>query len=185
VEPDDRAALVALARSLGVPEPEFTGWVDDADLSRHLAAVDAICCLRNPVLEGASASLILAMRTGRPVLVSDHGPYAEIPDGLVLKCRPGREATDVRLHLEALLADPAPARAMAERARAYAEATFTAGAYAPRLLAHVDRVTETLPAVRAGRGLGRTLAGFGMAPDDPAGERVAAALDDLLDRRRA
>ena len=103
-------------------------------MPRHLAAVDAICCLRNPVLEGASASLILAMRTGRPVLVSDHGPYAEIPDGLVLKCRPGHEATDVRLHLEALLADPAPARAMAQRARAYAKATFTASGYVDRLL---------------------------------------------------
>jgi glycosyltransferase involved in cell wall biosynthesis len=182
-EPAEREALGGLARALGVPEPEITGWVEDADMPRHLAAADAICCLRNPVLEGASASLILAMRTGRPVLVSDHGPYAEVPDGLVLKCRPGQEATDVRLHLEALLADPAPARAMAGRARAYAEATFTAKNYADRLLALVDRATEALPAVRAGMGLGRTLAGFGVAPDDPAAGRVAAALDDLLDRR--
>ena len=183
VEPAERAALGELARSLGVPEPEFTGWVEEADMPRHLAAVDAICCLRNPVLEGASASLILAMRSGRPVLVSDHGPYADVPDGLLLKCRPGHEATDVRLHLEALLADPAPARAMAERARAYAAETFTAGRYVDRLLALVDRATEGLPAVRAGMAIGRTLAGFGMAPDDPAGARVAAALDDLLDRR--
>lgn len=183
VEPAERAAIGDLARSLGVPEPEFTGWVDDADMPRHLAEVDVMCCLRNPVLEGASASLVLAMRSGRPVLVSDHGPYAEVPDGLVLKCRPGHEAADVRLHLEALLADPAPARAMAARARAYAEETFTAKRYADRLLAHIDRVTEHLPAVRAGLGLGRTLAGFGMAADDPAGRRVADALDDLLDRR--
>ncbi|HYI83723.1 MAG TPA: glycosyltransferase, partial [Acetobacteraceae bacterium] len=183
-EPAEQQALVSLARSLGVPEPEFTGWVEEADMPRHLAAVDAICCLRNPVLEGASASLILAMRTGRPVLVSDHGPYAEIPDGLVLKCRPGHEATDVRLHLEALLVDPAPARAMAKRARAYAEATFTASGYVDRLLPHIDRVTAGLPAVRAAMGLGRTLAGFGMGGDDPAAGRVAAALDDLLDRRR-
>ena len=182
-EPAERAALGELARALGVPEPEVTGWVEDADMPRQLAAADVLCCLRNPVLEGASASLIVAMRSGRPVLVSDHGPYADVPDGLVLKCRPGREATDVRLHLEALLADPAPARAMAERARAYAEATFTAEGYADRLLAFVDRATETLPAVRAAMALGRTLGGFGTPPDDPAGERVAAALDDLLDRR--
>lgn len=183
-ERPERDALLALARSLGAPEPEFTGWVDDDEMARQLAAVDVMCCLRNPVLEGASASLIVAMKSGRPVLVSDHGPYAEVPDGLVLKCRPGSEATDVRLHLEALLADPAPARAMAGRARAYAEATFTARGYADRLLAHMDRVAETLPAVRAGMALGRTLAGFGMPPDDPAGERAARALDDLLDRRR-
>lgn len=182
VEPAERAALLDLARSLGVPEPEFTGWVEDADLPDLMADVDAICCLRNPVLEGASASLVVAMRSGRPVLVSDHGPYAEVPDGLVLKCRPGHEATDVRLHLEALLADPAPARAMAARARAYAEATFTARNYADRLLALVDRATEGLPGVRAAMGLGRALAGFGMPPDDPAGDRIAAALDDLLDR---
>lgn len=182
-EPGERAALGGLARSLGVPEPEITGWVEDADMPRHLATADVLCCLRNPVLEGASASLIVAMRSGRPVLVSDHGPYADLPDGLVLKCRPGHEATDMRLHLEALLADPAPARAMAERARAYAEETFTAKGYADRLLAHLDRVTENLPAVRTAMDLGRTLAGFGMPPDDPAGGRVAEALDDLLDRR--
>jgi glycosyltransferase involved in cell wall biosynthesis len=183
VEPAEQTALGDLARSLGVPEPEFTGWVEDAELARRMSDVDAICCLRNPVLEGASASLILAMRSGRPVLVSDHGPYAEVPDGLVLKCRPGHEATDVRLHLEAFLAEPAPARAMAERARAYAAETFTARNYADRLLALLDRATEGLPAVRAGMGLGRTLAGFGMPPDDPAADRVAAALDDLLGRR--
>ena len=183
VEPAERAALQDLARSLGAPAPEFSGWVDDAEMRRRLASVDAICCLRSPVLEGASGSLILAMMSGRPVLVSDHGSYAEIPDGLVLKCRPGAEAPDVQRHLEALLADPAPARAMAERARAYAEATFTASGYADRLLSHLDRVTETLPAVRAGLRLGQTLGGFGMPPDDPAGLRVADALDDLLDRR--
>jgi glycosyltransferase involved in cell wall biosynthesis len=183
VEPAERAALLGLARSLGAPAPEFTGWVDDAEMRRRLASADAICCLRSPVLEGASGSLILAMLSGRPVLVSDHGSYAEVPDGLVLKCRPGAEAADVRRHLEALLADPAPARTMAARARAYAEATFTAEGYAERLLAHVDRVTETLPVVRAAMGLGRTLAGFGMPLDDPAGERIAGALDDLLDRK--
>lgn len=184
IEAVERQALLTLARSHAVPEPDFAGWVEEADMPHRLAEVDAICCLRNPVLEGASASLILAMRTGRPVLVSDHGPYADVPDGLVLKCRPGQEATDVRLHLEGLLADPTPARAMAERARAYAEATFTARNYADRLLPHIDSVTESLPAVRAAMGLGRTLAGFGMAMDDPAVGRMAAALDDLLDRPR-
>jgi glycosyltransferase involved in cell wall biosynthesis len=183
VEPSEREALCGLARSLGVPEPEFTGWVEDADMPRRLADVDAICCLRNPVLEGASGSLVLSMLTGRPVLVSDHGSYAEVPDGLVLKCRPGHEATDVRLHLEALLADPAPARAMAARARAYAAETHSPRRYVDRLLPHLDRVTKGVPAVRAGMGIGRTLAGFGVAPDDPAAGRVAAALDDLLDRR--
>jgi glycosyltransferase involved in cell wall biosynthesis len=183
VEPAERAALLDLARSLGAPEPEFTGWVDDAEMRRRLAAADAICCLRSPVLEGASGSLILAMLSGRPTLVSDHGSYAEVPDGLVLKCRPGAEAPDVRRHLETFLADPAPFRAMAERARAYAAETFAASGYADRLLPFLDRVAETLPAVRAGMGLGRTLAGFGTAPDDPACGRVAAALDDLLDRR--
>lgn len=182
VEPAERAALLDLARLLGVPEPEFTGWVEEADMPRLMADVDAICCLRNPVLEGASASLIVAMRSGRPVLVTHHGPYAEVPDGLVLKCRPGAEATDVRLHLESLLADPAPIQAMAARARAYAEATFSAARYADRLLDLVDRATVGLPAVRAARGLGRILAAFGMAPDDPAGYRIAAALDGLLDR---
>ena len=175
VEPAERAALLVLASSLGAPAPEFASWVDEAEMRRRLAGVDAVCCLGSPPPEGSSGATILAVLSGRPVLVSDHGSYAGLPDGLVLKCEPGAEAADARRHLEALLADPDPARAMAPSA--------LPENYADRLLAHVGRVTEGLPAVRAGMGLGRTLAGFGMPLDDPAGERVAAALDDLLDRR--
>jgi perosamine synthetase len=113
------------------------------------------------VLEGASGSLILAMLSGRPVLVSDHGSYAEVPDGLVLKCRPGAEAADVRRHLEALLADPAPARTMAARARALRRSDLHGRRLRGAAPGPCRSRHGTLPAVRAAMGLGRTLAGFG------------------------
>ena len=184
VEPDEQARLIALARQVGAREPHFTGWLPDELLRLHITGADVMCCLRYPAWEGGSASMITAMLSGRPTLVSNHASYADVPDGLVLKCSPGHEATDVRKHLEALLDDPAGARVMGDRARAYALRTFAPAAYAARLLDVLQEATLAEPAIRTGRLVGRRLAEFGMKADDPAVDRMDTALADLLHRTR-
>ncbi len=118
VEAKEQASLLALARQVGAREPQFTGWVSEEVLRMLIAGTDVMCCLRYPALEGGSASMITAMLSGRPTLVSDHASYAEVPDDLVMKCAPGHEAADVTRHLETIFDDPSGARAMGERARA-------------------------------------------------------------------
>ena len=117
VEPEERAGLLDLARSVGAREPQFTGWLSDEALRTLIGGTDVICCLRYPALEGGSASLITAMLSQRPTLVSNHASYAGIPNEAVMKCVPGHETADVQFHLEAILDEPAAARAMGERAR--------------------------------------------------------------------
>ena len=134
VKPDEQARLLALARRTGAPEPHFTGWVPDETLRMLMTGTDVFCCLRYPALEGGSASLIAAMLSARPTLVSDHASYAEVPDGLVMKCAPGHEAAYVMHHLETILDNPAAARAMGERAREHALHSFAPATYAARLL---------------------------------------------------
>lgn len=176
----DRARLTELAERVGAPRPDFTGWVSDTTLYILLAGVDVICCLRHPVLEGGSASLILALRSGRPTLVSDQGSYAEVPDELVLKCPPGREAAHVLYHLETILDDPRAAEAMGRRARDYAESVHSPEAYVAALLPFLERTARAAPAIMARRRIGRTLADLGL-PSDPASTAGAArGLDDLL-----
>jgi glycosyltransferase involved in cell wall biosynthesis len=176
----DRRALLSLAMRLEVAPPIFAGWVDDAELARELDAADVLCCLRAPVLEGASASVILAMLSARPTLVSDHGCYAEIPDDCVYKCTPGEEAADIARHLEAMIDDPAAARATGLRAAAYAERVHHPARYVDGLLPLLEAAIAAAPGLRAGLGLGRVLAELGALPSDPAAARIAAIVDGIL-----
>jgi glycosyltransferase involved in cell wall biosynthesis len=180
LEEPERERLLALAQQLGARPPHFTGWVPDEVLHIILAGTDVACCLRYPALEGGSASLILSLLSARPTLVSNHASYAEVPEGLVLKCPPGDEAAAVRRHLEAILDDPASARAMGERARKYAQVRHSPSAYVDRLLPALEDATRAQPAVRTALGIGRNLARHGMSAGDPAIERLDAARAALL-----
>jgi glycosyltransferase involved in cell wall biosynthesis len=177
---DERERLGWLARTARIEAPEFTGWVTDEELRWQLRDVDVMSCLRNPVLEGGSASLVLAQTSGRPTLVTGHGCYAEVPTDTVLVCAPEHEALDAMRHLELLLADPARGVAMGQRARAHALRWHAPAAYAEMLLTLLEEVVARQPEIRARRHLASTLAGFGLPLDDPAMTRAAAVLAGLL-----
>ena len=174
-----REWLSAYARNLEIHQPEFTGWVSDEELRWQLRDVDVICCLRYPVLEGASASLILALASGRPTLVSNHGCYAEVPDNAVLTCTPGAEALDVMRHLERLMADPAAGIAMGLRAQAVATRRHSPAAYAASLLPMLHEVIDGRPLRTARHWLGDMLGEFGLPRDDPAMLRIDTVLADM------
>ena len=172
----ERARLTGIAAVLGIAPPDFTGWVDDEGLRWQLRDVDVIACLRNPVLEGASASVITAMASGRPTLVTDHGCYAEIPKEAVLACRPEAEALDAMRHLEGLLARPEEGAALGERGRAVALTRHAPAAYADALLPLLERVVAERPWREARRHLFSTLGSLGLGPEDPAARRAEAVL---------
>ena len=174
--PDERERLDTFARIAGIAPPEFTGWVSDEDLRWRLRDVDAICCLRHPVLEGASASLVLAMASGRPTLVSGQGCYAEVPDDAVMVCSPGGEALDVMRHLERLVTTPALGIAMGVRAQAIAARRHSPTAYVAALLPLLEQAIAARPLVTAGQRLAETLGEFGLAPGDPAMLRITDVL---------
>jgi glycosyltransferase involved in cell wall biosynthesis len=176
----ERDRIERLARTVGILPPQFTGWVSDEELRWHLRDVDVISCLRNPVLEGASASLILGMCSRRPTLVTNHGCYAELPDDTLLKCSPEHEAVDVMRHLERVLREPAKFTEMGERAHHLAVQRHAPSAYIDRLVPLLKEAVENGPAVNAARDLVRTLSGFGLAGGDPAEMRVRDLLNGLL-----
>ena len=184
IEPAQKAHLQRVARAVGALEPHFTGWVPEDVLQMVIAGTDVFCCLRYPALEGGSASLVFSLLSGRPTLVSNHACYAEVPDGLVMKCVPGQEAADVVRHLEAVLDAPEAAQAMGRRARDHALHAYSPATYATQLLTALEAATKARPGIRAAQSIGRRLAEFGTRPDDPAVERMGAALAELLGNTR-
>jgi glycosyltransferase involved in cell wall biosynthesis len=179
-DPAEQARLLRLAARVGAPPPEFTGWVPDAALVEHLAAVDVLTCLRHPVLEGGSASLVLALRSARPVLVSEAGVYAELPEAVALRCTPGEEAPDVLRHLEWVLDNPVAARHIGETGAAWALEAFAPGSYAARLVPFLHEVAQAAPAIIAARALGTAASRLGLDADEPAVGRAIAVLAELV-----
>ena len=177
--PAERKRLAAIAAAAGTAPPEFTGWVSDEDLRWLLRDVDTVSCLRNPVLEGASASLVVALASGRPTLVTDHGCYTEVPPDAVMACRPEHEALDAMRHLERLVAEPGWGAGMGERGRALAADRHAPAAYADALLPLLEEVVAGRPLRDARRAIFGTLFELGIERGDPSIWRAGAVLDGM------
>lgn len=177
---ETRASLECLALDLGLRRPSFTGWVEDAELRRLMTTVDVLCCLRYPILETGSASLITGMRSARPVLVSAHGAYADVPDDLVYRCTPGSEARDVARHLLAIMSDRATAAAKGVRARNYSLDVNCARHYVDGLLPALARATAVAPIVRSARNLGRQIGSLGLPAHNETARRLVSQLSAMF-----
>jgi glycosyltransferase involved in cell wall biosynthesis len=53
------------------------GAVDDRSFFEHMAAVDVLVALRYPTLGESSATIVQAMRLGKPVITTDHAQFGE------------------------------------------------------------------------------------------------------------
>jgi glycosyltransferase involved in cell wall biosynthesis len=81
-----------------VTDEEFLNWMAAADI-----AVD----LRYPHRGEVSGSLVRAMQTGPPTVVSATGTYLDIPDELVVRVPPGRpQPAEIAAVLRRLVDDP-------------------------------------------------------------------------------
>jgi len=174
-----RTNLSSLAKRLGV-SLHMTGALSQADLAREIENADAMLCLRRPVLEGASASAIEAMLSGRPTIVLDHGFYEELPDDLTLKIPPDFQALDLEAKLLWLLDHPEDSRLLGQRAATWARAAFSFGQYADAILQLTEKAAEAEPLMWLGMQLGEELRALGADANDPAAIRIARAATELF-----
>jgi glycosyltransferase involved in cell wall biosynthesis len=148
IEPDTLLDLSALANSLRV-NLMISGKVDNVALVSAVVEADAICCLRWPSLEAASASTIEAMLYGKATVVTDTGFYREIPNDCVIKISHENELEDLRAVLEHLYAAPDDRAAMADRGQRWAESSFQPARYARDLIDITVAALHLRPVVSA------------------------------------
>jgi phosphatidyl-myo-inositol dimannoside synthase len=136
------AALQQLAeRSWLTPAVHFTGSVPFAELPAHYAAGDVFampCRTRRRGLdvEGLGIVYLEASATGLPVVGGDSGGAPDaILDGETGYVVPGTDTGALASRLVSLLTDPAGARAMGEKGRAWVERDWTWDQTAARLKA--------------------------------------------------
>jgi glycosyltransferase involved in cell wall biosynthesis len=170
--------LAALIGAHPQVSAELLGWRDEPQLHALMAASDIFVNLRRPVMEGASASLMLELAFGRPVLCFDDGAFGELPADCV-ECVPAGDLTAAAAALRRLAGDAERRRAIGENARRLA-AQRTEAAYAEAFMRFVAEVQRTAPGLLL---LDRVATELGAAGADPASgvfERVAAALRPVL-----
>jgi phosphatidylinositol alpha-1,6-mannosyltransferase len=139
------AALRTLAGRAGVSDSViFTGAVPFAELPAHYAAGDVFampCRTRRKGLdvEGLGIVYLEASATGLPVVGGDSGgaPNAII-EGETGYVVGGRDVDALAARIVALLTDPAGARAMGEKGRAWVERDWTWDACAEHLQALIN-----------------------------------------------
>jgi glycosyltransferase involved in cell wall biosynthesis len=107
----------------------------------YMEAADVAVNLRYPSAGETSATLVELMGLGKPVIVTDAGSFAELPDGCVAKVEPNESEEDLLVaYLEALAADPDLRRRLGENARRHADAHLRVDRAAARHAAAIGAI---------------------------------------------
>jgi len=97
------------------------GYVDERRLWELMAACHVHVSLRSPTMGETSGTAIRALTLGKPLVVSDVGWFAELPDGVALRVAVGDdEVSDLAAALRLLAERPDARASMGAAARALA-----------------------------------------------------------------
>jgi glycosyltransferase involved in cell wall biosynthesis len=125
----------------------YVGYCEDRRVFYSwLAAADVVINLRSPTLGETSAVALRALAAGRPVIVFDHGWYAELPDDACVKVPP-EDGEALLAAMRSLAMDPEKRRAIGERARRLACTEHTPARAAERYAEFIERMLTDGPIV--------------------------------------
>jgi len=98
------------------------GFVADEAFTAYLDLVDIVVNLRYPSMGEGSASLMQAMSFGKPVIVTNHASFAELPDDVVAKVSyEHNEIDEIAAVLRQLVEDEKKREQLGGAARRYVE----------------------------------------------------------------
>lgn len=117
------------------------GWVDESTLENYLNAVDVSVHLRYPTMGETSGSAVRCLTAGHPLVVSNHGWFAELPDSVAIHVDAGiDETTRVAAALVELATNADRRHRMGEAASTYASTVLRADSAASALYDFIEEV---------------------------------------------
>jgi glycosyltransferase involved in cell wall biosynthesis len=157
------------------------GRVDEPRLWALMGACDIHVSLRSPTMGETSGTAIRALTLGKPLVVSDVGWFAELPENVALKVPVGDdEADDLAVALRLLTERPDVRAAMGAASRALAEGAHDLGRVAERqatafeLIAGGTAVSDSVL-----REVTDAAASVGIAPGSPEASEIARRLSEV------
>lgn len=137
----DAEALLANLPPAARAAVRLGGYAPDlAAFTAAIAGLDVVINLRDPTAGETSGAALRALALGRPVIVTDHGWYAELPDAVALKTPPHDVAALVRAMQTAVAEWPQRSAA----ARAYARAACAPADVARQTIAFLEQIAQTV-----------------------------------------
>lgn len=153
----------------------FLGYVGEEELVAWTATVHCAVQLRSVSHGESSGSVTQLLAAARPTVVSDIGSFSDLPREVVRHHPPGGSAQLLAQTLVECLT-PDIARAMGERAAAYAREKLTLANYANGTVQALERVYEDNPAVRGASAMREATAGASPALMDQVLRAVTSAV---------
>ena len=157
------------------------GWVDERRLWSLMQACDVHVSLRSPTMGETSGTAIRALTLGKPLVVSELGWFAELPDDVALKVSVGEREVDELAAALGLLAERPDARqAMAVAAQRLARSEHDLGRIAERHAAAFELVAGGgAVADDVLRDVSEAAAAVGIAPETPEAAEIARRLSEV------
>ncbi|MFT8244338.1 glycosyltransferase [Roseomonas sp. BN140053] len=143
----------------------FTGRVSPATYADWMAAADVAVQLRAQSRGETSGALFDGMAAGLPVVNNSHGAMAELPADCLRAIPEGFTDAELAATLLALLDDPAAARALGARARAWVREHLSPASLAAR---YRDAIEAAYADPEAFHRLGDPFRGAALPPGDAA-----------------
>ena len=168
------------ATGLAKVDLELLGAVDDKTLASEMKNANAIACLRFPIIEGASASIISSLASGRPTLVSSGGCYDEIPDTLVFRVPIDTETESIQKHLEYIAENYCRTILRAEKAKEWAANRHSGADYAAALDKFLKSSMPEFPLVTFTDQIAKCLSQWKWKCDSPVINEIEAAMTTLF-----
>ncbi len=125
-ELENRTGILRQIERLGLNDSVLvTGHVEMPEFLKWMSRADVILNLRYPSAGEMSSTLIRALASGKPVIISRLADVQEIPDNAVLRVRPDHEQKDLKAAIVALLQDQNLRNRLSANARNYLETHHT------------------------------------------------------------
>jgi glycosyltransferase involved in cell wall biosynthesis len=117
-----------------------TGYLADIrDFVSWIAAADVLVNLRYPTVGETSATALRGLAAGRPVIVSNHGWYAELPDDTCVKVTPN-DSEELYQAMWRLADSPDLRRAIGQQALTYVQREHSLAVAAQKYLDFVGEI---------------------------------------------
>ena len=152
------------------------GYVDEPTLWRLIGEADVLVNLRSPTMGETSGMVVRALSLGKPLVVSDVGWFAELPDDVAVKVPvDGREVESLETVLSQLAGDPEQRATMSAAAAAYARAEHDLDRVADLYVAAIEEAAGIRDVEKAVlRDVARAAAETGLGADAPELGEVAS-----------
>jgi glycosyltransferase involved in cell wall biosynthesis len=169
------------AKRLAGEGVERIDYVEEGRLWSLMAACDACVSLRAPTMGETSGSVIRALSLGRPLVVSELGWFAELPDSVALKVPvDDDEVPALAAALELLASSEATQLAMSDAALAYVHRKHDLAHVAEQYVAALEEAAGgTIVADTVVSEVAQAAAEIGIEPDTAFTAELAERLDEV------